>query len=335
MLRTIEIAGATLIDESAQPGGSFKSRGTAAAITSHGDRRPLVTFSSGNHGIAVAMQAQRFKRRALIVVPEWAEPDKVALLRRLGCTVSRAGTSALACEKIAQDLVAEHDGELLHPYRSRRQIAGYTSLWSEIVQAFPGGADIVVPVGAGALLAAGVLHKMRSSARYHLIGAEPSRCATLAAALSAGRPVALETRSVFAPALNVNESPAEVLELACKDDLDLHQVSDEEMAAAAFIMDKSGMQIDPAATAGVACILFRTLRRRFSNLVVIITGRGAQVSSARLREQGLLSLSDAELSSIACWPEPQVPRFIMSVSRPYLSGVTEERYFPPRLSVHR
>ncbi len=331
MLRTINIGDLTIVDESAQVGGSFKSRGTAAAITDRMDRRPLVTFSSGNHGVAVALLARQWKRRALVAVPDWAEPDKIQLLEKLGCVILRAGNTALACERKALDLVAEHDGELLHPYRSRRQIGGYASLWDEIVQVIPNGADIVVPVGAGALLASGVLYRMRTSARYHVIGAEPSACATLGPALSAGRPTVLESRSLVAPALNVNVSPEEVLELVSGTaDLDLYQVSDEEMSAAALIMEMLGMQIDPAASAGVACVLFRSIRRRFRNLVVIITGRGAQVSAARLREDGVLGFSDAELSSIAPKSLQIIRRNILTSPLVRLSGITDEKYSSSR-----
>lgn len=83
------------------------------------------------------------------------------------------------------------------------------------------------------------------------------------------------------------------------DDLDLYQVNDSEMAAAAVLMGDRGFGIDPAAAAGVACALFRVVRRKHKDLVVIITGRGAKVSAERLREEGLLDLPDNEIQEVA------------------------------------
>jgi len=37
-----------------------------------------------------------------------------------------------------------NNGSILHPFRSRVQILGYTSLWAEIASAFPEGVDVIV-----------------------------------------------------------------------------------------------------------------------------------------------------------------------------------------------
>lgn len=179
------------------------------------------------------------------------------------------------------------------------QILGYTSLWDELTDVFRDGADVIVPVGAGGLLAAGVLYRIEKRAAYHLIGVEPDTCATLRVALTESKPVPLSTRSYFAPGLNVDVAPCEVLEIVTRADcLDLLQVADHEMAAASSIMAKMGMSVDPAASAAVACALFRAIRRLYRDLVVIVTARGATVTAERLREQGLLTLCDRDLSNL-------------------------------------
>ena len=289
-----------VVDESVQPGGSFKWRGMSAYLRQPQAGGPFVTFSSGNHGIAVSIAGRLLCRPVTVVVPVWAETAKVNLLKNMGSKVIYSEGSALACERTALRLAEEHRADLIHPFRSSRQIEGYTSLWAELAEVLPQGADVIVPVGAGGLLASGVLHSAQTNARWHLIGAEPARCASLSASVATGKTETIETRSLFAPGLNVNEAPEEVLELLrSADDLDLYQVSDSEMAAAAVLMDLRGFAIDPAAAAGVACALFRVVRRKHKDLVVIITGRGARVSAERLREQGLLEFSDVEIGSFA------------------------------------
>ncbi len=333
MLRIVQCIGLVMIDESAQKGGSFKWRGVQAQLARLQAQHITVTFSSGNHGVSVALAAQQRGSHAIVVVPEWVEPDKHRLLHGLGCTVVRKGSSALECERAAQEIRDACDGVLLHPFRSRRQIAGYTTLWAELAETFPDGADVIVPVGAGGLLASGVLYRAQARARYHLIGAEPARCSSLSQGLSAGRPYPLATRSMFAAGLNVNEAPEEVLELIMQtDDLDLYKVEDHEMATAAVMLSAHGMGIDSAASAGVACALFREIRRHHRVLLVILTGRGAKVTSVRLREQGLLNLTDREIGTIAPRTHRIASHLVMTPTPSVAPGVTDERYFPPRLS---
>src|SRR6266540_1262302 len=72
-LRYVEALGAHLKLENEQPVGAFKIRGAYNAIRKLPDsarQRGVITFSSGNHGQAVAYAAKQFGVRAVIVMPE-------------------------------------------------------------------------------------------------------------------------------------------------------------------------------------------------------------------------------------------------------------------------
>jgi len=130
MLRLIDWQGLCLVDESAQPGGSFKWRGILPQVVDLRDvaerlcSPQVVTFSSGNHGLAVGLAARQCGLQATVVVPQWIERDKLKLLRQIGCRVAFGGDSALACEAAAQQSADTTGAMLLHPFRNRRQIAG-------------------------------------------------------------------------------------------------------------------------------------------------------------------------------------------------------------------
>src|SRR5262245_40250974 len=69
--------------ENHQPVGAFKVRGgvnLVARLSQEEKRRGLVTASTGNHGQSIAWSARRFGVRALICVPEGANPGKVAAI---------------------------------------------------------------------------------------------------------------------------------------------------------------------------------------------------------------------------------------------------------------
>ena len=68
--------------EQQQPGGAFKIRGATnmlQRLTDDQRRRGVITFSSGNHGQAVALAASRLGAPAVIVMPTTAPAIKVPL----------------------------------------------------------------------------------------------------------------------------------------------------------------------------------------------------------------------------------------------------------------
>ena len=63
--------------EHLQPIGAFKIRGAYTAVSRlapEGRARGVITYSSGNHGQAVAFAARQFGIRAVVVMPERRTP---------------------------------------------------------------------------------------------------------------------------------------------------------------------------------------------------------------------------------------------------------------------
>jgi threonine dehydratase len=66
--------------ESEQPTGAFKLRGAwnfVRQLPPEVRERGVITYSSGNHGQAVAFAAQRVGARAVVVMPETAPAVKI------------------------------------------------------------------------------------------------------------------------------------------------------------------------------------------------------------------------------------------------------------------
>jgi len=71
-----------VVDESIHLGGSFKIRGIAPWFSKDIRRllkSPLVSFSSGNHGIATTLLANDIGGKSIVIVPDWIEPEKKRL----------------------------------------------------------------------------------------------------------------------------------------------------------------------------------------------------------------------------------------------------------------
>src|SRR3989475_9025438 len=105
----VEELGAHLKLENEQPIGAFKIRGAYNAIRKLPDparKRGVITFSSGNHGQAVAYAAKQFGVRAVIVMPETTPAVKVAGVKKWGGEVVLAGRTSedrrIKAEEIAR-----------------------------------------------------------------------------------------------------------------------------------------------------------------------------------------------------------------------------------------
>src|SRR5258708_18142818 len=87
-------------------------------------QRGIITASTGNHGQSVAYAARLFGVRARIVVPEKANPGKVAAMQGMGAEVIFYGATfdeaKLHCEALAQ----EHGDRYIHSGNEPMLIAG-------------------------------------------------------------------------------------------------------------------------------------------------------------------------------------------------------------------
>ena len=113
-------AGARLLFkcENFQKAGAFKARGAhnaVFALSPAAAAAGVVTHSSGNHGAALALAAQRRGIPAHIVVPENAPPGKIAAIRRYGGQIALCPPTLAAREAAAAAIAAATGACLVHP----------------------------------------------------------------------------------------------------------------------------------------------------------------------------------------------------------------------------
>jgi threonine dehydratase len=180
--------------ESLQPGGAFKIRGAynmVAQLTAEQRRRGVVTFSSGNHGQAMALAARELGAPAVVVMPTTAPQIKIAGARAFGAEVIFAGTTSVERRKRAEDEAAARGLTMVPPFDDEWIIAGQGTLGLEILEQCPDVETVLVPVGGGGLLAGVAAAIKQTSPRVRVIGVEPSGAAAMKASLEAGHAVTL------------------------------------------------------------------------------------------------------------------------------------------------
>src|SRR6266446_9399134 len=119
----VEELGAHLKLENEQPIGAFKIRGAYNAVRKLPDparKRGVITYSSGNHGQAVAYAAKQFGVRAVIVMPETTPAVKVAGVKKWGGEVVFAGRTSedrrIKAEEIARKSTRLNSSHLVISY---------------------------------------------------------------------------------------------------------------------------------------------------------------------------------------------------------------------------
>ncbi len=172
----------------------------------------LATATAGNHGRGVARVARLLGLAAEITVPAGTQPARIEALVAEGARVIEFGgdyDSAVvqvlgtADERtlVIQDNATEAESDMV-----RWIVEGYGTLFHELdeqlVRAGKVASTVFLPVGAGALAAAGIAHFRAATraARPIVVGVEPTDAACALAALRAGEVVRVDgpQRSIMA-----------------------------------------------------------------------------------------------------------------------------------------
>ena len=138
--------------ENYQPVGAFKVRGGINLISQlppHERSRGVIAASTGNHGQSVAYAARLFGVKALIVVPEKANPGKVAAMQGMGAEVIKFGATYDEAKLHCETLAREHGYRYVHSGNEPLLIAGVATEGLEMLADAPDLDVIFVPVGGG------------------------------------------------------------------------------------------------------------------------------------------------------------------------------------------
>ncbi len=271
--------------ENHQPVGAFKVRGgvnLVSQLTEDERRRGVIAASTGNHGQSVAYAAAAFGVRAVICVPERANPVKVESIRALGAEVVLRGEDFDEAREHCEKLAAEHRYRYIHSGNEPALVAGVATYTVEILETRPDIEVIVVPVGGGSGAAGACLVARAVRPSIEVIGVQ-SEAAPAAYRSWRARALVEDAMGTFAEGLATRtafELPQRVLwELL--DDFVL--VSEDALKTATRVMiEKTHNLVEPAGAAALAAVL--AAPGRFAGRRVAIICSGGNISPAQLME---------------------------------------------------
>jgi len=262
--------------ESLQPIGSFKLRGGYHAIASlPGPRRAagVVTHSSGNHAQAVAYSARAFGVPCVVVMPDVAEPAKVAATEALGARVVLVPPPRRV-EATAE--LAEREGyAVIPPFDHPDVIAGQGTVGLEIVSDLSTVDVVLVPVGGGGLASgvASAVKALRPEAK--VFGVEPELAADARESLAAGRVVVWPTEQTYrtvADGLRTQLSELTLAHLTARLDGILTVSEEEILGTVGRLAREARLVVEPSGAVSVAGYLYGRDRLPAGRTVAVISG---------------------------------------------------------------
>ena len=134
------------------PLGAFKGRGginLLAHLSQEERERGLITASTGNHGQSIASACRNFGARALISLPENANPLKVAALRSLGAELIFHGDNFDEARAHSERLAKEEGYRYVHAVNEPLLIAGVATQTLEVIEDLPDVQVVALPMGGG------------------------------------------------------------------------------------------------------------------------------------------------------------------------------------------
>ena len=238
--------------------GAFKIRGAynmIAQLSPDALKRGVITYSSGNHGQAVALAARMLGAPAVIVMPTTAPAVKVEGTRSYGAEVIFEGTTSLDRQARAEREAAARGLTMVPPFDHPWIIAGQGTAGLEILEQCPDVATVVVPVGGGGLASGTAAAIKQSKPSVRIVAVEPAGAPKMSTSLAAGHPVTLESSASIADGL-MNLRPGDITFEHVRAFVDaVVTVSDPDLAkAVGWLARHARLVVEPSGAATTAAV---------------------------------------------------------------------------------
>jgi threonine dehydratase len=261
--------------ENLQPMGAFKIRGAfnmIAQLPKEQLDRGVITYSSGNHGQAVAMAAQKVGAHAVIVMPTTAPQVKVDGCKSYGAEVIMDGTTSLDRQARAEKEARERGLTIVPPFDHRQIIIGQGTVGLEILEQCPDVGTVFVPAGGGGLVsgASAAIKQIKPSVR--IVAVEPLGAPKMTKSLEAGQPTTLPSSNSIADGL-MNLRPGNLTFAHVQKFVDeVVTVADDDIAKAVGWLSRHARIVAEPSGAITTAAVHLGLGHPTGKIVAIVTG---------------------------------------------------------------
>lgn len=264
--------------EHLQQTGSFKLRGATnklSQLTSAEKKQGVVTASSGNHALGVALAASLLNIDAIICVPENASPAKIAAIRQFGGNIHTVQGDCLIAEQAAQIIALQQNKVYVSPYNDYQVICGQGTVGLELLAVQPDLDAIFIAVGGGGLIGGIGSFIKAINPEIKIIGCWPQNAPSFYHALEQGKVVHVEEQETLSDGTAGGVEVGTVTLPICQQVID-HKVlvSEQQIAEAiqlAAIHER--FMLEGAAGVALAAAIQEAPKHVGNKIAVVLCGR--------------------------------------------------------------
>ena len=280
--------------ENLQVTGAFKIRGAYNRIASLSDAERqcgVIAASAGNHAQGVALSANKFDIKAVIVMPESTPLTKINGVKHFGAEVILHGLNYDEAYSYAKTYAIKNSLTFVHPFEDEEVIAGQGTVALEILDKAQDFDAIIIPIGGGGLIA-GMSEAIKTiNPKIEVIGV--SAAGAPAFKESYEKREAIDSLSVrtIADGIAVRDTSNVTLEYALKNVDNIISVDDEEIASAIlYLLEKQKLVVEGAGAVGVAALLHNKIPNiKSKKIAIVLSGGNMDVTLLSvIIEKGLL-----------------------------------------------
>lgn len=277
--------------ENMQTTGAYKVRGAyykMSTLTPEERAKGIITASAGNHAQGIALAAQKFGCKAIIVMPTVTPLIKVDRSKSYGAEVILHGdVYDDACKK-AIELAEEHGYTFIHPFDDIDVATGQGTITMEIIQELPTVDYIFAPVGGGGLISGVATLAKMLNPKIKVVGVEPIEAASMSASLAAGEVVEIPSANTIADGTMVKTVGKKIFKYVQENVDDVLMVEDDELIGVFLDMvENHKMIVENSGLLSVAALKQMDLRGK--KVVAILSGGNMDViTMSSIVQHGLI-----------------------------------------------
>ena len=235
----------------------------------------VITFSTGNHGKAVAYVAGQVGIKSVVCLSEHVAAYRVEMIKALGAEVSIKGHSQDEAEKNYQQLMGSRGLVAVVPFDDPMIIAGQGTIALEILSELPDTDVFMIQLSGGGLLAGMAMVAKSINPSIHVVGLSLEQSPAMLESLKTGQPVQVAEKDSLGDSLLGgigfdNQYTLAMVEKFADEHL---LISEDEIKDGMFyIFDKHRLIVEGGAAVGIGALLHQKINVNGKSVVALLSG---------------------------------------------------------------
>jgi threonine dehydratase len=250
--------------ENLQRVGAFKFRGAFNAISKLDDKdkqKGVITFSSGNHGQAVALVCQLLGIHATVIMPKNVSVSKRAACEGYQAEVVLFQPEHTSREEVCAALQKERGCVLIPPFNHLDVIAGQGTVAMEMFDELKSLDLLLVPCGGGGLLSGSAVAAKHLCPHCRVIGIEPDLADDATRSFRTKTLQSVKNSATIADGTRTTCLGSLTFPLILEHVDEMKTVSEEAIKEATrWLLMRTKLVVEPSGVLGVAALLSGVIR---------------------------------------------------------------------------